>query len=281
MNNSETKNTIPNSGQSTDLQYKPAGLLNTADTDKQLRSRVRLFGNLLGNVLLANAGAKVYDAVEKLRVGFIALHKKEDHKKRERLMALISSLDENTLTQVVRAFSTYFSLVNIAEEASQLQLRRRQMRNDGELWVGSFDSALRGFIDLGMSAERLQTLLDRLAYIPVITAHPTEAKRRSVLYALRRIFVTNEKLSDTRLGKKQRQAVMMSWRHKSTYSGVQTKCEKIARRFVMKLKTVSTISKRVYSTQYPWFIVIWKPVFATTTPPPRYLFPAFLNLARG
>jgi len=191
-----------------DAPHKLAGLLNTATTDKQLRARVKLFGNLLGNVLLSSAGAKVYDAVERLRVGFIELHKQEDSKKRERLMTLIDSLDEQTLTQVVRAFSTYFSLVNVAEEASQLQLRRRQMRKGGELWIGSFDSALRNFIDMGMSAERLQTLLDRMAYIPVITAHPTEAKRRSILFALRRIFLTNEKLNDTRLGKKQRQAVI-------------------------------------------------------------------------
>jgi phosphoenolpyruvate carboxylase len=61
---------------------------------------------------------------------------------------------------------------------------------------------------MGMSAERLQLLLDRLTYIPVITAHPTEAKRRSILYALRRIFLTNEKLNDTRLGKAQRQSVI-------------------------------------------------------------------------
>lgn len=187
---------------------KLAGLLNTATTDKQLRAKVKLFGNLLGNVLLSNAGSKVYDAVEKLRVGFIELHKEEDSEKRACLMALIESLDEDTLTQVVRAFSTYFSLVNVAEEASQLQLRRRKMRTGDELWIGSFDTALQDFIDMGMSAERLQTLLDRLAYIPVITAHPTEAKRRSILYALRRIFLTNEKLSDTRLGKKQRQEII-------------------------------------------------------------------------
>lgn len=187
---------------------KPAGLLNTASTDQQLRARVRLFGNLLGNVLLANAGAEVYDAVEKLRVGFIELHKQDDPARRAALMALIESLDEETLTQVVRAFSTYFSLVNVAEEASQLQLRRRQLRQGKELWIGSFDSALRDFVEMGMSAERLQTLLDRLAYIPVITAHPTEAKRRSILYGLRRIFLTNEKLSDTRLGKLQRQGVV-------------------------------------------------------------------------
>ena len=188
--------------------HQSAGLLNTSTTDQQLRSRVKLFGTLLGNILLADAGAKVYDAVEKLRTGFIELHKEEDEQKRERLMALIASLDEETLTQVVRAFSTYFSLVNVAEEASQLQLRRRQIRNGKSLWIGSFDAALRDLTEMGMSAERLQTLLDKLAYIPVLTAHPTEAKRRSILYALRRIFLTNEKLSDTRLGKSQRQDVI-------------------------------------------------------------------------
>jgi len=188
--------------------HQLAGLLNTASTDKQLRAKVKLFGNLLGNVLLADAGSKVYHAVEKLRLGFIELHREDDSQKRMHLMTLIESLDEETLTQVVRAFSTYFSLVNVAEEASQLQLRRRKIRKADKLWIGSFDSALRSFIDMGMSAERLQTLLDRLAYIPVITAHPTEAKRRSILYALRRIFLTNEKLSDTRLGKLQRQQVI-------------------------------------------------------------------------
>jgi phosphoenolpyruvate carboxylase len=191
-----------------DHSHRLAGLLNTASTDKQLRARVKLFGHLLGNVLLAHAGAEVYDAVEKLRTGFLELHKEEDSEKRARLMEFIDTLDEKTLTLVVRAFSTYFSLVNVAEEASQLQQRRRQLRQGNELWRGSFDSAIRDFVKMGMSADRLQNLLDRLAYIPVITAHPTEAKRRSILYALRRIFLTNEKLADTRLGKVQRQAVI-------------------------------------------------------------------------
>jgi phosphoenolpyruvate carboxylase len=208
MNDDLNTNPPSASDTSQDKAQKLAGLLNTATTDKQLRARVKLFGTLLGNVIISHAGAEVYHAVEKLRIGFIELHKKEDEQKRARLMALISSLDETTLTQVVRAFSTYFSLVNVAEEASQLQLRRRQMRKGNELWIGSFDAALRDFIDMGMSADRLQTLLDRLTYIPVITAHPTEAKRRSILYALRRIFLTNEKLSDTRLGKHQRQQVI-------------------------------------------------------------------------
>lgn len=199
------------SSASLSTRKEPAGLLNTASSDKQLRARVKLFGNLLGNVLLSQAGAKVYDSVEKLRLGFIALHKKDDPVKRAQMMSMIESLDAQTLSQVVRAFSTYFSLVNIAEEASQHQLRRRQLRqrkHNDHLWVGSFESALFDLKNLGMNARQLQNMFDRLAYIPVITAHPTESKRRSVLYALRRIFLTNEKLNDTRLGKDQRKEII-------------------------------------------------------------------------
>jgi len=185
-----------------------AGLLNTRAIDRQLRSRVKLLGHLLGNVLLTHAGAKVYDSVEKLRTGFISLHKQENPRRRAQLMAMIDTLDPHTLTLVVRAFSTYFSLVNIAEEASQLQQRKRLLRQHQVLWKGSFESALVDFRMLGMDADQVQTLLNRMAYIPVITAHPTEAKRRSVLYALRRVFLTNEKLSDTRLGKEQRQGII-------------------------------------------------------------------------
>ncbi|MGB5603466.1 MAG: phosphoenolpyruvate carboxylase [Gammaproteobacteria bacterium] len=191
-----------------DKQPEIAGLLNTQSIDKQLRARVKLFGHLLGNVLLSQAGAKVYDAVEKLRTGFISLRKEDNTAKRARLMSLIDSLDQNTLSQVVRAFSTYFSLVNIAEEASQLQQRRRLVRQNKPLWRGSFDHALADFREMGMSAEQVQTLLDKLAYIPVITAHPTEAKRRSIMYALRRTFLTHEKLNDTRLGQEQRKSIV-------------------------------------------------------------------------
>ncbi len=183
---------------SSNLKQEPAGILNTASSDEQLRARVKLLGNLLGNVLLSRAGAKVYDSVEKLRLGFIDLHKEDDEKKRTQMMSMIESLDAQTLSQVVRAFSIYFSLVNIAEEASQHQQRRDQLKhrsNENILWLGSFDSALASFKDVDMNAAQLQNLLNRLAYIPVITAHPTEAKPRSVLYALRRIFLANEKLN--------------------------------------------------------------------------------------
>lgn len=168
--------------------------------DKELRRRVKLFGDLLGRVLHSQAGGQVLKAVETLRKGFISLHRRENPRARQRLMRLIDRLDPETLTHVLRAFNAYFSLANIAEEASQHRQRRRMMQGGGPLWTGSFDETLRWFYMQGISAEELQSLFNRLLFIPVFTAHPTEAKRRTIMQALRRIFVTAELLDDPRLG---------------------------------------------------------------------------------
>ena len=200
---------MSSSGNQTPDSLNLAGLTNTETDDKQLRVRVKLLGQLLGNVLQKQAGDKVYDAVEKLRTGFIDLHKEEDEAKRAELMSFIESLDAATLTQVVRAFSTYFSLVNVAEESSLLHQRRRSMRKRSQesLWRGSFDASLTELQEHGITADQLQQLFNSMRYTPVITAHPTEAKRRSILSALRRIFLVNEELDDTRLSAAERKRI--------------------------------------------------------------------------
>ena len=177
-------------------------------SDQELRARVKLFGNLLGNVLHAHAGEQVFFAVETLRTGYIGLQRRESARKRRELAEFISTLDPDTLTHVVRAFSTYFSLVNIAEEAYQHRQRRLQVAAGGALWTGSFDATLHELHDQGITPQQLQDILHRLAYIPVITAHPTESKRRTIMEALRRIFVTSERLDDPRVGPSEREEII-------------------------------------------------------------------------
>jgi phosphoenolpyruvate carboxylase len=171
--------------------------------DKPLRARVKLFGNLLGNVLEKNAGEDVLKAVEHLRKGFISLRKKESSTKRTRLTNYINKLDDKTLNHVIRAFTLYFNLVNIAEESYQHRQRRRQVHSGGPLWEGSFDKAMRQFHQDGISIEQVNELLEQTAYIPVFTAHPTESKRRTLLINLRRLFVTSEQLNDKELSKEE------------------------------------------------------------------------------
>lgn len=175
--------------------------------DKELRSRVRLFGDLLGEVLQEHAGPDILATVESLRKGYIRLRREEHPRLRARLTREINELDPKTLTHVIRAFNLYFSLVNIAEEAFQHRQRRKQARKYGLLWIGSFQRTLQDFHASGIGPEQLQTLLNQSLYLPVFTAHPTEAIRRTVMASLRRIFLTSEKLDDTRLGKEERDAV--------------------------------------------------------------------------
>ncbi|WP_455367017.1 phosphoenolpyruvate carboxylase, partial [Kaarinaea lacus] len=169
--------------------------------DKSLRSLVKVLGTLLGDVLRTQEGEDVFNAVETLRKGYVALRKQENIEEQERLDKIIESLDPDKLTHVVRAFSNYFSLVNIAEETHQHFLRHQRSMHEGPNWVGSFEATLSELKDSGVSVEQLQALLDELHYHPVITAHPTESKRRTIRDLLRRITTVNRRLNENNLTK--------------------------------------------------------------------------------
>lgn len=165
-------------------------------TDSDLRRHVKLIGEILGEVIQSHSSEAVFDTVEKLRKGYISLRRNNNEELRQKLLADISRLDQASLTDVIRAFSLYFSLVNTVEEAHLHHNRMIQLRNNNQLWHGSFSSILRQLKDEGVSLEQAQELLNSILYIPVFTAHPTESKRRTVMEGLRRIFVLDEVLAE-------------------------------------------------------------------------------------
>ena len=167
--------------------------------DKSLRARVKLLGTLLGEVIHTQSGEDVFHAVEALRLGYINLRKQNDEKERKRLDHIIENLNPQKLAEVVRAFNAFFSLVNIAEESHQHYTRREQSMKTGPDWQGSFESTIRELRDKEVGPQQLQVLLDQLLYTPVITAHPTESKRRTIRDVLRRITVLNKHLNEDTL----------------------------------------------------------------------------------
>ncbi len=162
--------------------------------DKALRARVKLLGQLLGEVISSQAGDDVLRTVERLRKGFIQLRDQPDSERLARLKKLIAKLSPDALRPVIRAFSIYFQLVNTAEESFQHRQRRLIAARGGMLWKGSFDACLRDLRELGVAPDELQDLLEEIRYMPVFTAHPTESKRRSIMLQLRRIFENNNAL---------------------------------------------------------------------------------------
>lgn len=160
--------------------------------DKELRGRVKQLGSLLGETLKTQVGEEVFRTVERLRKGFIQIHQHPDPVKFLRLRKLIKNLNPDMLRPVIRGFSIYFQLVNIAEESFQHHQRRRLAAKGGVLWRGSFDACLRDMRSAGIQPDELQELLDEVLYFPVFTAHPTESKRRSIMHQLRCIFMIEE-----------------------------------------------------------------------------------------
>lgn len=176
--------------------------------DEQLRSRVKLLGKLLGDVIREQEGDEIFNAIELLRTGFIEERKQPDTERHTRLISAIEAFNPDMLTKIIRSFSNYFHLANIAEEGYQHFERGRQTRIAERLWYGSFNDTLHVFRENQVSHEELQTLINNLDYRPVFTAHPTESKRRTILETLRRIFITCDTLYNPALPEARRREIL-------------------------------------------------------------------------
>ena len=172
-----------------------------------LAREVRLLGALLGQVIAEQAGPELFGLVEGLRSRLIAIRRgalaaDEDARERaqERIAADVAALDRDQLEALTRSFTLYFQLVNLAEERHRVRILRRAARRapDGVL-DGSVADAferLRGSASPADASEGIEDRLARLVVSPVLTAHPTEARRRTLLVALRRIGRLLGRLAD-------------------------------------------------------------------------------------
>ncbi|MGD0960344.1 MAG: phosphoenolpyruvate carboxylase [Methylomonas sp.] len=168
--------------------------------DKELSRGKRLLISMLARRLKIAAGPEITTIVDQLQHDFHGLiHESGGNARRQHLMKTIEALPLEITDKVVRAFNLYFSLVNIAEESYGLKLRRRLSERGGHFWRGSFHDTLATLKESGVTATQLKILFDELLYLPVLTAHPTESKRRTIKGVLRNIFLSFEKLNDTRL----------------------------------------------------------------------------------
>ena len=152
--------------------------------DSRLRARVKLYGNILGEVIQEQASKTVYTAVEMLRKGFAGLNKKYSPAKHQTLLRFINKLDLKILEQLIHAFSVYFSLINVAEDCQRLQ------QAQGAVKKTAYEELLKQLAAENFDEKQLNALFSHLLLYPVFTAHPTEAKRRTIMQHLHRILTT-------------------------------------------------------------------------------------------
>lgn len=168
----------------------------------ELRADVRRLGDLLGKVLVENDGQALLDDVERLRRAAIDLRESRGADAQARLQGIVqavAALDSDRAEAVAKAFTCYFLLVNLAEERHRVRIIRRRSRS-GEAVRESLPATIAELKE-EIGEEELSELVNRLQLHPVLTAHPTEARRRAVVEALRRIAEVLDQLDDERLGR--------------------------------------------------------------------------------
>ncbi len=150
--------------------------------DRRLRDEVRFITTRLGQIVREQAGSKIYAHIEQLRKLSKAVRHRHDPQKIAELQRIVASLSAKEAEQVGHAFSLFFQLVNLCEERARI----RKLRQNAEP-KQSLGRVLHELNERGVTAEKLQSVFDSLEVEPVLTAHPTEAKRESILYHLWRL----------------------------------------------------------------------------------------------
>ena len=149
--------------------------------DLPLREDVRLLGRILGETLREQEGEESFHLVENVRRAAVRFRKTQDNRDGEHLERMLDSLSPSDTLAVVRAFSYFSQLSNIAEDLHHNRLHRVHLKSSNALKNGSLQLALERIEERRVSKESLQQFLDTMLVSPVLTAHPTEVQRKSIL----------------------------------------------------------------------------------------------------
>ncbi len=156
------------------------------DNEKPLLDDIRLLGRILGDVIRAQEGRDAYELVEQIRKLSVAFRRHADHEADKALKKLLKGLSGERAVSVIRAFTYFSHLANLAEDRHHIR-RRAVHERAGHTQEGSIDVALQRLRWAGITPRSISQTLARSYVSPVLTAHPTEVQRKSILDAERDI----------------------------------------------------------------------------------------------
>jgi phosphoenolpyruvate carboxylase len=154
--------------------------------EQPLLDDIRLLGQILGDTVREQEGEATFELIEAIRRLSVAFQRKADAEAGRSLDSLLSRLSTNETVSVIRAFSYFSHLANIAEDRHHIR-RRAIHEAAGEHQDGSLAKAFERFGAAGIEPDKIVRALSRSWVSPVLTAHPTEVQRKSLLDAERAI----------------------------------------------------------------------------------------------
>ena len=155
----------------------------TPDKDAPLKDDIRLLGRMLGDVLRDKEGESVFDVVETIRQTAVRFRREADAQAGANLNKLLKKLTREQTISVVRAFSYFSHLANIAEDQHHNRRRRAHLLAGSAPQQGSVAYALSRLEDAGVPVATIRNFFKDALISPVLTAHPTEVQRKSILDA--------------------------------------------------------------------------------------------------
>ena len=157
-----------------------------AEKNRPLMEDIRLLGRILGDVIREQEGPAAFELIERVRQLSVAYRLKRDTQAGRALDRLLKNLSGDQTVSVIRAFSYFSHLANIAEDRHHVR-RRSHHERQGPLQEGSLVLTLERLAEAGIRATEVAETLQKAYISPVLTAHPTEVQRRSILDAERAI----------------------------------------------------------------------------------------------
>jgi phosphoenolpyruvate carboxylase len=156
------------------------------DNERPLVEDIRLLGRILGDVIREQEGVAAYELVERIRKLSVAFRRDADHEADRALKSLLKSLTGGQALSVIRAFTYFSHLANLAEDRHHIR-RRTVHERAGDSQEGSIEVAMARMRWAGIGPKAVSQTLAHSHLSPVLTAHPTEVQRKSILDAERAI----------------------------------------------------------------------------------------------
>lgn len=173
-----------------------------------LSPNVNLLGRILGYVIKSQAGEEYFELEEKVRMLSKRFRENQDENAAQELTDILSKLKPDERTVIIRAFSLFFQLVNLAEDEFKITLNRIRSESQTTHKLDTFQGAVQFAKDQGYSVEQLLDLLRTQSTQLVWTAHPTEARRLTVLLKLRKIYNLLQEYNTPNLNAFERQPIL-------------------------------------------------------------------------